>query len=323
MTSLIQPITLEVPTISEALQNGINLIKSESWRYHQRKSIESGFMRFCKETALSPSDPWWSIKPLHIFNYVSWMEDGMGWKRNTVSHYLNPLRKASTWVFLNYPDQWKNIFERKMRRNPSHTLCEYYLMPDQLATAVKVSKLMGRTETTAALMFGGLAGLGISEMADLTGDHIGSSTLRVVRAKTAYRPRVVPMVEQLQPYADAFKSCLGRIPGRRVERNLTKLARKVLDACYDETNDETFLKIDLHQSTRVTFVNFAAAAGVPKEFTAAYVGHVGETTLERHYLKLIPRHLDLPRIQEQKISQLQSNVCDKINLLMKDFSFIS
>lgn len=315
------PTTLTTPTILEALYNGVELIKNQEWKSHQKKAMNSGFLRFCQEQGIDTHAPWWILKPLHIFNYVAWMEDGMGWKRNTVSHYLNPLRKASTWVFLNYSDQWKNLFERKLRRNPSICESEYYLMPDQLATAVRVSRLIGRHECVAAFMFGGLAGLGIAEMADLRAEHLTDDTLRVVRAKNAYRPRIVPMCEPLKEYSQAFRACYSRIPGRRTEINLTKLARKALNACYDETADETFLRIDLHQSTRVTFANMAKMAKCAREDTAAFMGHAGESVIERNYYQLIPRHSDLPRILDQKLSQLKTNVADKISNLISPLSF--
>lgn len=321
MTALTTNQPLTTPTILEALHNGIELIKNPEWKYHQNRAMNSGFLRFCRENNICTAQPWWNLKPLHIFNYVSWMEDGMGWKRNTVSHYLNVLRKASTWVFLNYPDNWKNLFERKLRRNPSICQSEYYLMPDQLATAVRVSRMIGRHECVAAFMFGGLAGLGIAEMADLRADHLTDDTLRVVRAKNAYRPRIVPLCEPLKEYSQAFRACFSQIPGRRTERNLTKLARKALDACYDETADETFLRIDLHQSTRVTFANLAKMAKCTREDTAAFMGHAGESVIERNYYALIPRETDLPRILEQKLKQLKANVSDPISELISPLSF--
>lgn len=307
-------------SIMEALQNGLTLIKNDKWRYHQQKSIESGWEKFRAER-YPELNHWWEMRPIHVFNFVAWMEDHKGWQPNTVSHYLNPLRKASTWVQLHYPDQWKNPFVRKMRRNASVMLSEHYLMPDQLRTAIEHARRMNQPAVVAALVIGGLGGLGIAEMADLTAEHIGNDTLTVVRAKNAYRPRVIPCCEQLATFCRAFKAVHERIPGRRSEYGLNKKARKVLNAAAEKTGDETFARVCLHDSTRVTFANMAKRAGVKREDLAAFMGHVGESTLERSYLHLVPRPKDLPRIQTAKIEHLRESVCEPMNRALRGVVF--
>lgn len=312
-----QPPTL---SIAEALEGGLTLIKADKWRYHQRKSIESGWERFRSETYPELTS-WWDLRPIHLFNFLVFMEDKMGWKRNTISHYQNPLRKASHWVFLNHPDHWKNLFERKMRRNASTTQSDRYLMPDQLKTLIDTAMRMKQPGLASALMFGGLAGLGIAEMADLQIDHIGEDTITITRAKNVYRPRVIPMCAPLKDFSKAFRMCLGAVPSLHSEYLLTKVARRVFDKAAEETGDKTFSMVSLHDATRVTFANIATSAGVPREYLAAYCGHAGETTLEKNYLKLVPKENDLPRIQQAKLDQLRTNVCEPINKKCDNISF--
>lgn len=308
-------------SITEALLNGLTLIKNEQWRYHQQKSIESGWEKF-RALRYPELESWWDVRPIHIFNFIAWMEDERGWKPNTVSHYVNPLRKASHWAQLHFPDQWKNPFVRKMRRNASIILSEHFLMPDQLATAIDQAKRMNQPAVVAALVIGGLGGLGIAEMADLHAEHIGNDgTLTVLRAKNAYRPRVIPCCEHLALFCRAFKAVHSKIPGRRSELGLNKKARKVLNATAERTGDETFARVDLHESTRVTFANLAKRAGVKREDLAAFMGHVGESTLERSYLHLVPRPQDLPRIKEAKIEHMREAVCAPMNKALRDMVF--
>lgn len=305
-------------TMIEAMHNGLTLIRDDKWREHQRRSMKSGFLRWNEETKAGVH-LWSDLKPIHIRNFVLWMERDMKWKRNTVSHYTNVIRKSSEWVQLNMPDQWENPFIRKMRREPEPS-SDRYLMPDQLAQVVKVAKEMNETSVVAALMFGGLAGIGLLELLDMKAEDITADGIRITRPKNAYRPRIVPMCEPLKTYALAWKNCFGRVPARG-DYSLSKRGRLVLDATAERTKDETFRMVNLHEATRVTFANTAKVAGVPAESLAAYLGHVGTSTLEKHYLKLIPRHDDLPRIQKQKLAQLSADVCKPLNRKLSNTTF--
>lgn len=325
MKSITPTKTLDALTMTEAIQNGLTLIKRDDWREHQRRAIQSGWERWLKESKWK-IQLWTDLRPLHIREFTNWMESqinprtGKAWSRHTVSHYKNPLYKASEWVQLHCPDIWQNPFIRKMKRCYEPTK-DRYLMPDQLATVIASAKKANQPAVVAALAFGGLAGLGIMELLDLSPDDIGEDTITIRREKNAYRPRVIPMCDKLKPYAQGWKACFAKIPVRGGQHDISKRARKVFKRAAKETGDKTFEQISLHEATRVTFANMAKAAGAHFDSLAAFLGHAPTSTLDKYYLKLCPRIDDLPRIKAQKITQLDLEVCKPLDKKLMAVSF--
>lgn len=300
-----QPITIEA-----AIEAGLKMIQNDVWRRHQSNSANAGIRAFL--IAKYPKLRLWSeLKALHVYEFVQWLHHERKFGKATCNNYMNPLRKASAYVQLYHPDCWTNLFQRKMKRQ-REVRPERFLLPDQLATAAKVARDMNEPAVVFALTFGGLAGLGIAEMMSLTADDITADTITVMRDKTPFRRRVIPIVDSLKPYAAAFRQLYSQFPIRG-EFVLSQKARKVLNRTSELTGDPTYSLVSLHDATRVTFANAASQAGAEPEYVRAYLGHAPQTVLEANYLKLIPRHDDLPRILNAKLQQLNTRVITKLN----------
>lgn len=297
-------------TINDAIEAGLKMIPNEVWRRHQSNSANAGIRSFLKEK-YPKLKLWIELKPLHIHEFNLWMHGEKKFGKATANNYTNPARKASAYVQLYHPEQWTNLFQRKMKRQ-REVRPERFLLPDQLATAAKVARDMNEPSVVFALTFGGLAGLGIAEIMSLTGEDITTETITVMRDKTPFRRRVIPIVDSLKPYAAAFRQLYSQFPIRG-EFVLSQKARKVLDRTSELTGDPTYKLVSLHDATRVSFANAASQAGAEPEYIRAYLGHAPQTVLESNYLKLIPRHDDLPRIKSAKLQQLQSRVLTKLN----------
>lgn len=297
-------------TIDDAIELGLKMIQNDVWRRHQANAANAGIRAFLKERY--PKLRYWhELASLHIYEFVQWLHLDRKFGKATCNNYMNPMRKASAYVQLYHPDIWINLFQRRMKRL-REVRPERFLLPDQLATAAKVARDMNEPAVVFALTFGGLAGLGIAEIMSLTADDIGADTITVMRDKTPFRRRVIPIVDSLKPYAAAFRQLYSQFPIRG-EFVLSQKARKVLNRTSELTGDPTFSLVSLHDATRVTFANAASQAGAEPEYVRAYLGHAPQTVLESNYLKLIPRHDDLPRIKSAKLEQLHTRVLTKLN----------
>lgn len=297
-------------TINDAIEMGLKMIPNDVWRRHQANAANAGIRTFLKER-YPKLTLWQELAALHIYEFVQWLHSERKFGKATCNNYTNPVRKASAYVQLYHPEIWTNLFTRKMKRL-REVRPERFLLPDQLATAAKVARDMNEPSVVFALTFGGLAGLGISEIMSLTAEDIGKDTITVMRDKTPFRRRVIPIVETLKPYAAAFRQLYSQFPVRG-EFVLSQKARKVLNRTSELTGDPTYGLVSLHDATRVSFANAASQAGAEPEYVRAYLGHAPQTVLESNYLKLIPRHDDLPRIKEAKLVQLQSRVLKHLN----------
>lgn len=307
--------------IDEALSAGIEMIEDSKWRKDNYNARKNGWERW-----LSKNRPelrlWRDLQPGHVFEFHQWLR--ARFRPTTTNNYLNPLRKAATWVKLYKPHYAKELFVRNVIRAKHTPSPKRYLMPDQLAAAVGAARDNGEPALVAALMFGGLAGLDLGEILRITRHDINrdAGTLLVRGEKNEFRPRIVPMCEPLAQFAGAWASLYAAMPVK-TEGALSHKARLVLDACAKETADTTFKMVTLHDSTRVTFVNMALQAEAETEFVRAYIGHAPESVMSKHYADLTPRKDDMPRILTGKIDQLSTRVVAPLEIKLQNVSFFA
>ena len=305
--------------ISDAIEAGIEMIEDSKWRRSNHTARKNGWDRWHQEhhPALNL---WNDLQPGHIFEFHQWLR--ARYRPATTNNYINPIRKAATWVKLYKPELAKELFVRNVIRAKHKPVAKRYLMADQLAAAVGAARDAGEPALVAALMFGGLAGLDIGEILRITRNDIQKDRgiLLIRGEKNDYRPRVVPMCEPLAQFAGAWASLYSRMPVK-TDGALSHKARAVLNRCAKETSDETFSMVTLHDSTRVTFVNMALQAGAESEYVKAYIGHAPESIMSKHYGDLTPRKEDMPRVKNAKLEQLSSRVVLAIDKKMQGVSF--
>lgn len=306
-------------TINAAIERGLAEIENCVWRRHQTNSANAGIKRFLKEKY--PRLKFWKeLQTRHIYEFNNWIVREMKFKSGTANNYRNVIRKASAYMQIYHPEQWSQLFIKSMKRQRDMRP-ERFLEADQLAKAAQVARDMNEPSVVFAFAFGGLAGLGIAEILSLKSEDVTEDTIRVTREKNVFRARVIPICEPLKPYAVAFKQLFKQFPikGHFV---LSQKARRVLDRCAEITGDVTYKQVSLHDATRVTFANMASQAGAELEFLQAYLGHAGRSILDTHYLKLIPRHDDLPRVLKAKTNQLDERVLTALNMKLEGVLFL-
>jgi hypothetical protein len=302
------------------MEGGISLLENPTWQQHNKNAKRAGWDKW-RETQCADLQLWEHLLPGHVAEFHKWLHSRHA--PATVNNYMNPLRKANTWVKLYRPDEdRRNLFVRNVIRAKHTPRPDRFLMPDQLAIAVIKARECGEPALVTALMFGGLAGLDIQEILGLSSKDINDSVLHVRGTKNDFRPRIIPMVPVLAQYASAWKQCFCAMPVK-TDGALSHKARFVLDECAREQNDETFKMVTLHEATRVTFTNMASQAGVDLEYLRAYIGHAPQSTLDKHYVSLTPRAEDMPRILTSKIEQLKSRVCDKVSKIVACTDFFA
>lgn len=297
-------------TISSAINAGLAMIEKPRWKQHQRRAADNGFIRYLTEKQ-PDLNLWTDLVPGHIHELVQWMEKERGWSGPTVNNYLNPVRKASAYVQLYHPNQWVNLFVRRMRRK-SAPKAHRYLMADQLATAINEAQKANDAAVLGAFWFCGFAGLGITEYLQIQREDIQADGLWVRAEKNGYRPRLLPMCEPLQDFAKSWGRVFSHVPLRSAEA-LSHRARVILNNCAESTGDESFRMVDLHEATRPSFANLALHSGCEAKFVQAYLGHAPQEVFEKHYADLVPTIKDMPRLREEKIAQMRERVTRRID----------
>lgn len=306
-------------TINEAIEAGIELIENPTWRKDQYCARRNGWNRWHSEKR-PDLRLWTELLPGHVHEFHRWLYER--YRPATVNNYMNPIRKAATWIKLYKPDLYRDLFTRNVIRAKHRPASKRFLMPDQLAAAIGAARDGGEPNVVAALMFGGLAGLDIGEITRITGKDIKDGLLHVRGEKNEYRPRIIPMCQQLGEFAYMWKQLYSRY-GLKTEGAVSHKARLILNDCAKATGDSTFTMVTLHDCTRVTFINTALHGGADKEYLKAYVGHAPESVLAKHYGDLTPRDEDMPRVLDAKVEQLQKRVVVAVEKNIESVSFFT
>jgi hypothetical protein len=305
--------------IRETIAAGLGMIEQPRWRSHQERAAVNGFYRFLDQKQPLLSN-WPELMPGHIYEFVKWMENELELSPPTVNNYLNPVRKAAAYVQLYHPKEWQNLFVRRMKRAGAPKT-RRYLMADQIARAIRTARDMNEPAVVGALWFCGFAGLGLTEFLQIEREDIRfDGTLWVRAEKNAYRPRLVPLCAHLARFADCWREIYSHAPLKTAEA-LSHKARAVLNVTADNTGDESYRLVDLHEATRPSFANIALHAGVDTKYLDAYMGHAPQGVFEKHYADLVPSIHDMPRLQKEKVLQMRKRVIEPIDKKLFGLSF--
>jgi integrase len=307
--------------IRQLIESALDEIEKPKWRAHQRNAAKCGFLRFLEEKRPELKQ-WAQLVPGHIKEFSKWLtnERDPNIKPWTAHNYLNPLRLAQRHVQFYYPDLHRNLFVRNIapKITPS---AKRYLMTDQLAAAIAHAKQANDTGALCGLVFGGLAGLRLEEIASLQAADVETDGINIRRQKVEGMPaRFIPLPTPAMDFAKAWAKLYSRCPLQTIEA-MSHRIRKILDRCAVDTGEREFTMTDAHQATRVTFTNIALHAGVDTKYLDAYMGHAPQGVFEKHYADLVPSIHDMPRLQKEKVLQMRKRVIEPIDKKLFGLSF--
>lgn len=196
-----------------------------------------------------------------------------------------------------------------------------YLELEQLTTVIHYAHGVNDAAALAGFVFGGLAGLRLSEICALTPAAVREDTL-TVGDKTPWSLRSIPVCAAVALFAAAWFTCHAQSPCRRFD-SMSHRMRRVLNAVAALTGDTTYRMVEPHEAARRSFVNIAVSAGVEHNILAAYIGHAPQDTMSKHYADYQPHPEDMPRVLNRKQETMWAKVIKPIEIIFSPVSFFA
>lgn len=211
-----------------------------------------------------------------------WKQEGKN--SNYINRHLTAIkammRKAEEWKYIK-PQDWRKV--KKIKTTESR---ELHWTISELSKILKF--LNGDYKTVGYLA--GRAGLRLGEIVHLYPSDIDFKLKRInITAKPDWNPkdyekRFIPMPEDLLDY---LKSCTARqvsILGRQwKEQSLSHMMARTIKGMGYVGTTHTF---------RHTWATHLVMNGVDIESVSKLLGHASSETTRKHYIHLVPSHLD-------------------------------